>query len=202
MPAKLKIAITGGIGAGKSEVSRVISGAGYLVIDADKVAKEILSSDHEVKRIIIKEFGAASYSNGFPDKTYLAKNVFSDPQKVEKINAIIHPRTILKIMSKVDENLKTKAMVFVESALIFEANRDELFDYIIHVSSIAENRLDRAAKSKGISKSEVEKRMLHQLDEETKKRKSDFIIENNSTLEDLENKTMFVLKILESISKG
>jgi dephospho-CoA kinase len=202
MPKKLKIAITGGIGAGKSEVSRIISESGFKVINADQVAKEILSNDSVVKEMIIAEFGKESYTGNEPNKIYLAENVFSDSHNVEKINSIIHPRTIKRIFEYAEEALLKYHLVFVESALIFEAKREELFDYIIHVNSSMEHRLERSIESKNISKFEVEMRMSHQIDEEIKKKKSDFIIENNSTLKDLEQKTKFVLTLLESISKG
>jgi dephospho-CoA kinase len=202
MPQKLKIAITGGIGAGKSEVSKIISGLGYNVVIADIIAKDILSNDSEVKSLIINKFGSKAYINGKPDFEYLAKNIFSDEKKVEIINSIIHPRTIKNIISKMELYLKKQCLAFMESALIFEAKREELFDYIIHVSSEDDKRIQRSLQSKGISADEVKKRMSHQLDEDTKKNKSDFIIDNNSTLEDLANKTKFVVSLLESISKG
>jgi len=97
MKKKLKIAITGGIGSGKSSVSKIVESFGFPVIKADDVAKELMMKDESIKKKIIKTFGKESFTEKGINTKYLAENVFSSKDKVGKINSIIHPPTIKKI---------------------------------------------------------------------------------------------------------
>ncbi len=196
----LKIAITGGIGTGKSVVAELYKNHGYQVISADDVAKEILANDKSVREKIIKEFGEKSFVNGKPDFKYLSDKVFAIPENVQTINAIIHPPTISKINRLMNEALENNNLVFVEAALIFEAKMENLFDYIILITSDKEKQIERVKSRSKLSEPEILKRMENQLPENIKKAKSDFIIENNSSLEELKNRAMFVLNLLQSIA--
>jgi dephospho-CoA kinase len=197
---KLKIAITGGIGAGKSEVSKIISAAGYDVLYADEIAKDILYTDKKIQKKIIDAFGSKSFDGAKPNKEFLSKIAFSTKENVEKINSIIHPATLSLISKKLDEILTLKKIAFVESALIYEANRAKMFDYIIHVYAQENIRIERATKRLNISEEEVKDRISMQLDEEEKRKRADFVIENNSSLDELENKTKFVLHLLNALA--
>ncbi len=111
---KLKIAVTGGIGAGKSEVCRLISEAGYKVINADDIAKDILKSDTAVRKKVIDLFGEESYLGDEVNRDYLSEKVFNDSENVAKINSIIHPLTLLRINKLISEEFIEKDIVFVE----------------------------------------------------------------------------------------
>ncbi len=197
---KLKIAITGGIGTGKSVIAELYKDQGYPVISADDVAKEILANDLSVREQIIREFGSKSFKNGKPDFKYLAGKVFAIPENVKKINGIIHPPTIQKINRLMNDALEKNNLVFVEAALIFEAKMEDLFDYIILVTSDREKQIERVKERNKISESEIAKRMENQLPENIKRAKADFTIENNSSLEELEKRALFVLNLLKSIT--
>ena len=92
-------------------------------------------------------------------------------------------------------------MVFIEAALIYEAEMEDMFDYIIVVASPAETRIIRSINSKKIDRSEVIRRINSQLPEEKKKKLADFVIENNGSMEELKSKTNFVLSVLDALRK-
>lgn len=196
---RLKIGITGGIGTGKSLVSKLYKNKGYQVIEADKVAKEILRNDNNIKKQIINEFGTASYIDGKPNTKYLADKVFSDPVKVERINSILHPPTLRKIEALMSMELKKNNIVFVEAALIFEAHMEYMFDYILLLVSEDLLKIERIKQRSKISEKEILLRMENQLPDIIKKSKSDFIIENNSTIDELTKKSEFFLHLFEKI---
>ncbi|MFA8341534.1 MAG: dephospho-CoA kinase [Rhodothermaceae bacterium] len=199
---KLKIAVTGGIGTGKSMFCQLLEERNYKVIKADNLAKQLLAEDENIKKNIIREFGAEAYSDGAPDVKYLAEKVFTDPEKVKKINTIIHPATISKIEVLMEETLKQDDLVFVESALIYEAGMEDLFDYVVAVTAEDETRFARVMERDNVSKEEIERRMDNQLSEKYKKDSADFSVDNNGSVEDLNSKTDFLLNLIKAVSMG
>lgn len=201
MKKNLKIAITGGIGSGKSLVTDMIVKLGYPVIKSDEVAKDLMQNDESIKLKIIKEFGPKAYSEKALNSKYLAESVFAYPEKVYKINSIVHPPTTKKVDELTKLLFDKNKIVFVESALIYEAEIEELFDYVILVYSEEKVRIERVIKREKISLSDLEKRMSFQIPDEQKKDWADFIIDNNSTIDELEGRTEFILTILKSFVK-
>lgn len=197
---KIAVAITGGIGSGKTLVAGYLSQKGYPVISADKVAKEILLNDSKVKELIIKEFGSDAYNSKGINTKYLAEKVFNDESKVKQINNIVHPVTIDKINSLIAEYFNKHNIVFVEAALIYEADMEEMFQYIILVYADEDIRLQRAAQRDNVSVEDIRLRQMHQIPDENKKGWADFTIKNNGTLEELYSRTDFVLSLLANIS--
>jgi len=199
---KLKIAVTGGIGTGKSLFCNLLEKRNYKVIKADNLAKKLLAEDKEIKQNIIYEFGKEAYSEGYPNVKYLAEKVFIDPEKVKKINKIIHPATIKKIELLMNEALKNNDLVFVESALIYEARMENLFDYVVAVTAEEEHRFARVMERDNVTKEEIERRMQNQLSEKYKKDSADFSVDNNGSAEELESKTDFLLNLIKAVSMG
>jgi len=195
---KIKVAITGNIGSGKSLFSNYIEDEGFVVLKADEIGKEILADDEKVKQKIIKLFGAGSYINGKPDTKYLAQNVFSDPNKVRKINSVIHPAVISIINKKMNEELNLKPVVFVEAALIYEADMEEMFDFVVLISADEKLRMERKKSSISLSEEEFLKRDHNQIPDSEKRKRADFIFENNSTMADLKAKANLLLMMLQS----
>lgn len=194
---KLKIAVTGGIGGGKSTFCKYVSEKGFPVLYADDVAKDILVTSKDVKLQIIKTFGKESYTDGKLNNKFLAEKVFSSPSRVKKINSIVHPVVISVIEGAMKKLLQKNDAVFVEAALIYEAKMEEIFDYIILVTADEEIRKDRLLK-KGISGEEFERRKLNQIPDEKKKKKSDFVFINNGSENELHQKAGIFLKIITS----
>jgi dephospho-CoA kinase len=198
---KLKIAVTGGIGSGKSTFCEYVSREGYFVLKADDLAKELLNSDNSIKSKIIRTFGIEAYTANHVNKSFLAEKVFSNPHSVQKINAIIHPRVIEETIRITDEKLKTVDVVFVEAALIFEAKMEHLFDYIIVIVSDIEKRIERITGRDNVSREQVLNRMENQLPEETKRKKADFVFINDGQKESLKQNALFLMSIVHNLKK-
>lgn len=199
---KLKVAVTGGIGSGKSSLCSLISNLGYTVLSSDAVAKEIMIQNAEVKKKIIKHFGKESYIDGNINKEYLAKKVFSNPEKTELINSIVHPATVKEMQAIIQKEFLKRDIVFIESALIYEAKIQKNFDYVILVSTGDEEKVARVVKRDNVKPDSVIERINSQIPDEEKKKLADFIINNDSTIEELNKRGEFILRIIESISKG
>jgi dephospho-CoA kinase len=197
---KFKIAVTGGIGTGKSMVCNEFKNAGYVVINADDTAKEILENNRAVREEIIKRFGDQSYIKDKPNIEHLSEKVFSNEENVQVINSIIHPRTIEKITKDMTKALKDKDIVFVESALIFEANREKAFNYILLVTSDISYQVNRVKSRSNLSDVEILQRIDKQIPDKIKRIRSHFVIENNSTIEELKTKAKFFLGLIERLT--
>jgi dephospho-CoA kinase len=201
MKKNLKIAITGGIGSGKSLVTSIIEKSGYPVIKSDEIAKELMYKDESVKKRIIKEFGPPSYNEKGLNTKYLAENIFTHPEKIEKINSIVHPPTINKIEELASQLFLKNKLVFVESALIYEAEIQDRFDYVILIYADESTRIARVMQRDAITQDDLRNRIGFQISDEQKKEAADFVIDNNSTTIELENRTMFILNILKSFAE-
>lgn len=199
---KLKVAVTGGIGSGKSSLCSLFQNHGYTVLSSDLIAKDVMMNNAEVKKKIITHFGKDSYKEGTINKEYLAKKVFSDQEKTALINSIVHPATVKEIQKKIEKEFIKSNIVFVESALVYEAKLQKNFDYIILVFSDDTEKINRVTKRDSVSSGSVVERMNNQIPDEDKKTRADFIINNDSTLGELLKRGEFVLRIIESISKG
>ena len=192
---KIKVGITGGIGSGKSVFSSAMKEKDFPVIFADEIAKEILATDPLVKELIIKEFGKEAFPDNKLDTKYLAEKVFPDAGNVEIINAIIHPPTIQKINSLMKSVLLKHNIVFVEAALIYESELEDLFDLIVLITADDEIKKQRKI-AQGMSESDFIMRQQNQIKDEEKAKLADFIFMNNGEKEDLCKKVDLLLKLI------
>jgi len=195
---KIRVAITGNIGSGKSTFAKFIIELGYPVILADDISKEILANDPDVRSEIIKNFGAQSFQGKKVKLKFLADTVFSNSKKLKKINSILHPRVRKLIENLSEEYFKLKDIVFVEAALIFESKIEKMYKYVVLITAEKDLRMKRVAKTKKLSEEEFVKRENNQLDEDTKKNKADFIFSNNGSKKDLKQKVVLLIKLLEA----
>ncbi len=191
----MKIAITGNIGSGKSTFAQFVEEAGFTVLKADDISKKILAEDEKVKSLVIKEFGEKSYKDGEPNKSFLANEVFSDSTKLQMLELILHPRVIKSIEKSSIEILKSKKVVFVEAALIYEADMEAMFDYVVLIISDRIHRLNRKIKS-GLSEKDFIQRESNQIPEEEKKKRADYIFSNDGSIEELKMKFNLLLLTL------
>jgi len=173
----LKVGLTGGIGSGKSTVAQIFEVLGIPVYYADIAAKRLMNENAEIRSAITKVFGNDAYANNILSRKYISSIAFSDPAKLELLNAIVHPAT-----KKDSENWmsqQTTHYAIHEAALIFEAKVSDRLDYVIGVSSPQALRIKRAMERDHVSHEEVLKRMTKQIDEETKMSKCDFVLIND-----------------------
>lgn len=198
--SNLVIGITGGIGSGKTTVCKLFEKRGFQVLRADNIAKKIMREDPSVKHNVISEFGEECFINNELNTKFLANQVFNHPQKINKLNSIVHPLTIKQIQIEIGKLKKENKLLFVESALIFEAKMVDMFDYILLVTAQEDTRIRRVLKRDRETISEIRSRILNQIPEEQKRGKSDFIIDNDSSIQDLETKSVFFLKLFENLT--
>lgn len=196
---KIKLAVTGGIGSGKSAFCGFLKAEGIPVINVDEVSKEILEDDKEVIKKITRAFGENSYSGGKPNKKYLAEKVFSDRGNVLKINSILHPKVIKKVDILAGELLKNNNVVAAEAALIYEANMEARFDYVVLITAHKELRMKRKTELDSYSPEQFLRRNDSQIPEEEKAECADFVFENNGSLDELKNKAFLFSKIVKGL---
>jgi len=181
------IGLTGGICSGKSSVAEMIKKSGLKVIDADKIANEVLNSN-EVICELVKVLGVnVCLDSGLINKKYLRDIVFNDISKKTILEKIIHP----KVQSKIIEILQAASaedIIFVEVPLLFEANWEDMFNKIWVVSINAKNQKERLAKRDKIPIDLQDKIISSQFSDEYKCSKASLIIDNNSSFKKLESK--------------
>jgi len=179
----LKIGITGGIGSGKSTVAKVFEVLGIPVYYADDAAKRLMNEDEELKQKIRLQFGDKAYKDNKLDKKYLADIVFTSPEKLALLNALVHPATLKDADDWMQKHAvssgQTTPYSLKEAALIFESGAHEHLDYVIGVTAPAPLRILRTMQRDGITREEVIARMDKQMDETIKMKLCDFVIKND-----------------------
>ena len=173
----LRVGLTGGIGSGKSTVAQIFEVLGIPVYYADISAKKLMNENAGLRSSITNIFGEQAYTNNILDRKYISSIVFSDPAKLQQLNALVHPAT--KKDGEAWMEQQTSPYAIHEAALIFEAKVSDRLDLVIGVSSPIELRIKRAMERDKVSREEVLKRMEQQLDEEVKMSKCNFVLIND-----------------------
>ena len=195
----LKVGLTGGIGSGKSEVSKFFHKWGSFIFDADKEAKNIIDKNETAQQEIIKEFGSDVINiDNKIDKQKLARVAFQDEFHQLNLNSIIHPYVFKKIDETFDKiKLDNKHKIFVvDAALIYESGADTHMDYVIVVTSLLRFRTERVMSRQNITRDDFMKRVALQWSDGDKEHLADFIIQNNSDLKSLEKKSKNIFESL------
>lgn len=171
-----KIGITGGIGAGKSIVCKLLKTLGYPVFDSDAEAKRLMHTT--LKKDILELFGSQAYKNNTLNRAYIAEVVFEDNQVLAQLNAIVHPavREAFDQFSKANK----APLVFNEAAILFETGAHKNYDAIVFVTAAEETRIKRVMQRDNVSKDQVRKRMDKQWSDERKQALTPFVINNNT----------------------
>jgi dephospho-CoA kinase len=176
----LKIGLTGGIGSGKTTVAQIFEVLSIPVYYADTAAKELMNKDPELKKKIIASFGSDVYKKGVLDRAYLGAMVFPDAEKLNLLNSIVHPATILDSENWMEN--QTTPYAIKEAALIFEAGLEKHLDYIIGVTAPESLRIQRVVDRNHTSAEKVLERMHQQMDEKEKISRCDFVILNDEVV--------------------
>ena len=176
------IAITGGIGSGKSVVSRVVRVMGYGVYDCDSRAKSLMTQDPMVRQQLMEAFGKEVYlADGSLNRAHLSA-AFTDPSALARLNAIVHPATATDLINWADEQAEAGAEIaFVETALLRTACLDRVVDDVWHVTAPDQVRIDRVIARSGLTAAQVKERMAAQRDEEAPADGEHIIINDNVT---------------------
>lgn len=179
-----KVAITGGIGSGKSFVCKIFKSLNVPIFDSDSQAKDLMIYDLNLIADLKREFGDDIYiSDGnhhHVNRTRLAEIVFNDKTALGRLNGIVHPLVRKKFNEWVNNCEKNgSSYVLFESAIIFESGLFEIFDNIITVSTDLEVRIFRAMERDNISREKVLERINNQLNDDYRVKHSDFVIFNN-----------------------
>lgn len=184
----LVIGLTGGIGTGKSEVARLLQSLGAAVISADEVGHEAYAPNSESWHEVVDTFGKEILQpSGEIDRQKLGAVVFSDPQQLEKLNAIMHPRMAGMVADRIqvlrDQGVST---VVVEAALLFEAGWDSLVDEVWTTDSSVESVVERLQARNGMDEKEVRRRIGSQMDRAERIERSDLVVDNSGDVSALE----------------
>ena len=196
---KKVIGITGGIGSGKSTVSDFFEKNNCKVLRADDIAKELMASDKKVVKKISDEFGEECYLENKLNAKVLADKVFSNPERLSELNKIVHPPTISKILFDIQRLKRKHDIIFVETAILFEAKMNEYFDHILLVTADEDIRLKRLLERNNTNAHEIKSRMMNQIEEKEKRNKSDFVLENNGLRDELLEKAHFFLNLFSNL---
>ena len=187
MKQNKKIAVTGGIGSGKTEVCRLLRDMGYAVFSCDDISRALWQDEGYRKGL------AALFPNctmdGEIDKYLLSSLVFSDGETLEKLNNYAHPLIMERLLSE----MEGKKLAFAEVPLLFEGGYEGLFDGVIAVRRPKETRIEATKARDGLSEAEVTARMVSQFDPSRYGEKNCHILENNGSLADLSNSVKRIL---------
>ena len=187
----LKVGITGGIGSGKSTVSRFFSELGVPVYDSDQRAKSLMQHDDSIIIKIKKEFGDDSYLNNVLNRSHIAKIVFKNELKLKQLNAIVHPVVRIDFNNWLSQNSNAK-LVIKEAATMIESGAYKDLDKLIVVNANREQKIKWIKKRDHLLLEDIENRIQNQLSDKIRNQYADFIIENNSSKKELKQQVLSI----------
>lgn len=174
----IKIGITGGIGSGKSVVSKLLSLMDVPVYLSDDEAKRLTANDETIRKELIHLLGNELYQDGVLNKAILANYLFASPQNAAKVNAIIHPQVKLDFRLWCESH-QSSEYIAIESAILLEAGFASEVDVVVMVYAPKEVRIQRAMKRDGASRQQIEQRIQNQMDDEVKSSKAHYTLIND-----------------------
>lgn len=177
MDSKKLIGITGGIGAGKSLVCRVLIALRYPVFNSDEASRLIVNSDLNVIQAIKNEFGEAAYNQGVLNRKLIGDLVFNHPEKLNQLNQIIHPAVGKALIDW--KNQQDKKILFNEAAILFETGNYKKYDATILVTAPTPLRIARVMKRDSLDAAAVAKRIENQWSDEQKITLANYVIKND-----------------------
>ena len=193
----MNIGITGSIACGKSTVSDYLIAKGYTIIDADKLGHVALNSD-DVKRKLAEKFGDEILENNEISREKLGKLVFGNDDNLKILNSIIHPK-IKELILKLQEEHKDEDLVFLDIALLYEANFVDLVEKVAVVYVDEDVQLERLMARNSLPKEEAVKRIESQMSPREKASLGDFVINNSYSKKDTFQQ---IDEILEKLKRG
>ena len=174
----IRIGITGGIGSGKSVVSKILSLLNIPIYLSDDEAKRLTATDEIIRRELTDLLGDKLYQGGILNKQKLANFLFASADNAEKINAIIHPQ-VKQDFRRWCTRYSASQFVAMESAILFESGFDSEVDVVVMVYAPQEVRIQRAMMRDAVSRTQIEQRIKRQMDDENKRERAHYIIIND-----------------------
>ena len=196
----LIVALTGGIGSGKSTVGEVFANLGALVVDSDQLARDILVRGSEGFDQVVAEFGDEILKNGDIDRASLGEIVFNDRAKLAKLESITHP-LIRKAFKEFVDQSPADSIVINQIPLLVESKSNYTFDAVITISVPLEIRKQRLA-TRGLSEAEIDRRIAAQASDSEREAISNFVIQNAGSSDDLTSAVENIWLKLQILNKG
>ncbi len=182
----LLVGLTGGIGAGKSSVSASLARRGAVIVDADAIVKELQQPGTEVFGEMVERFGSGIVAeDGSLDRAAVAQVVFTDPQALADLGAIVHPRVHTEIERRIEEQRGTDHVVVLDIPLLAEAGWPGLVGTIV-VDLDPEVAIARLVEHRGFTEGDARNRIANQMEREHRLSKADFVVDNHGDPEALE----------------
>ncbi|MBQ0886647.1 dephospho-CoA kinase [Streptomyces sp. RM72] len=181
----LKVGLTGGIGAGKSEVSRLLVEHGAVLIDADRIAREVVAPGTPGLGAVVEAFGEdVLAADGSLDRPKLGSIVFADPEKLAVLNGIVHP-LVGERSRALEEAAAEEAVVVHDVPLLTENRLAPLYDLVVVVDADPATQLDRLVRLRGMTEQDARARMAAQATREQRREIADVVVDNDVPLEEL-----------------
>ncbi|MER5541860.1 dephospho-CoA kinase [Streptomyces sp. NPDC002589] len=181
----LKVGLTGGIGAGKSEVSRLLVEHGAVLIDADRIAREVVAPGTPGLAAVVEAFGTDILAaDGSLDRPRLGSIVFADPGKLAVLNSIVHPLVGAR-SRELEEAATADSVVIHDVPLLTENGLAPLYDLVVVVDASPETQLDRLVRLRGMTEQDARARMAAQATREQRREIADIVIDNDIPLDAL-----------------
>jgi dephospho-CoA kinase len=182
----VEVGLTGGIGSGKSEVSRLLESYGAVVIDADKLARDVVAPGTPGLAQVVEEFGAdVVRADGSLDRERLASLVFGDDGARQRLNAIVHP-LVGERSAALKADASDDAVVVHDVPLLTEAGLAGLYDLVVVVDVPVETQIERLVQLRGITEEDARARIAVQASRDERRAVADVVIDNSGTFEELE----------------
>ena len=186
LPPMLKVGLTGGIGAGKSEVSRLLVSYGAVLIDADRIAREVVEPGTPGLAAVVAAFGDGVLTgDGTLDRPKLGSIVFADPERLATLNAIVHPLVGAR-SAELESAADPGDVVIHDVPLLTENGLASLYDLVVVVDASPETQLDRLVRLRGMAEAEAKARMAAQATRADRLEIADLVIDNDGPLDALE----------------
>jgi dephospho-CoA kinase len=189
------IGLTGGIGSGKTMIANYMKSLGIPVYIADDEAKNLMQTN-DIIQAVTNEFGNKIIKEGKINREKLAQIVFNNPEKLKKLNAIIHP-AVKEHFNTWLQNHSNYPFVIKEAAILFESGSYQYCDAIITVTAPVETRIQRVIERDNTNRESILHRMNNQWTDEQRIAKSDYVI-HNSTVKETQKQTDVILKLLKN----
>jgi len=198
----ITVAVTGGMGSGKSTICSAFRSLRVPVLSADELSKKIADTVPAVRKKIVSLLGTGAYSrSGKLDRAYVASRIFASPPVRRKLESILHPIVLKRVKAWFAGQKKNgKNIAVVEAALVYESGLDRLVDLVLVVDAPKEVRVRRLQKRDGFTKQDIRRRMRAQMDDAERRQRADVVIRNAGRQSSLRRRARFFIDVLRKIS--